>query len=1180
MISTPGAYSDIFPAESDPNPILDFGCPRSVGGIRAACRLASAMNLEFELHDLDCDPFFHGYGPKCSERNIVFSIWKLPITDIYGKEVEIPFYICEGDGPLLLGNEVIHPSNYFGERNMLEVPPNVKGISPTRTYLPTYTHGPPEGLRTHLNVVPCLLTSIGSYFSVDATTSLTDEKGKKLKYDDAQHAKQFALRFHTYTHMPPKDMKKICNRAGIMTPTLSAALDDVYDNCKICCTTGRPLNTNKVSFNTVLAGFNDHLQVDFLFIKELGSMPILHMVDKATSMSATALMPSRNIDEAAKMITTRWFDIYGAPTVLSADPEFRKNSITSLCTDHNVTYEPRPARRHNKIGIVESNNKPVRLMVQRLLKSEAHRRSSRGLFRSDYEILSKATFLKNIMFGSKQLSSFELAHGYTPNICDLPKATISTDLINAHLEQVSRRAVHKFIRSKQTSPLNKELLPPRTPVYYYKREIKGGRWILSKVVTCEDHIVHVEPMSKDKARTVQVAFEDIRLVPDSDILKELDQMELGFTTELQEMIENFEPSYPEQNPEDVAMSDTMEDVVEQGALDDYNSDYIPDILDDFGLWSEHLSVQSSHNPSLESQEPSNFPSLDIGSLLVTKDIGSTPMQKPDKEHLERTEQEELKRLKAVVGEEEVSEFKLQFAPRWLLDAAIEAERNNYIEQKAIEKVSIKSLPPRSNIISSHHFFKVKTHGETGKLRLKCRLVPHGNRDKDKDSIRSDSSTAQFLCIRILLSLATLFKFYISSIDISAAYLQAGPLKRDVYMRPPKSWTTHVDEIWKLIKPAYGLVESGRLWQLCVEEWMLDYGFTTIPGLPQFFILRREGRICLLVAKVVDDILIAGTDEASKLFYEDISNRFKVGTYVNGAGKEFKFNGLTIYQDPNTYSITVNMREYLSSIVEIPLTRLRKKSANSACTTEEVSQLRGLAGKLNFLGQAVLPQACLVASKIQQFTASPKVEHIRQANAALKQLRKLDASCRFISPNEAPSPSDVLLQTYSDASSSTSAYGQTGVVLGLLLPMGGGSDSIFHPLSWHSSKQARISFSSIGAEILAAADSADRSLHIRECLNMILDNDSSFPIRLSIDSYGLYSTITTLHEGRDYRLRATVSRIRDTFEAKEISHIQWIPGTCNFADALTKINPHTFSLLNSLLSSGKLDTRSIQPTKEL
>jgi hypothetical protein len=63
----------------------------------------------------------------------------------------------------------------------------------------------------------------------------------------------------------------------------------------------------------------------------------------------------------------------------------------------------------------------------------------------------------------------------------------------------------------------------------------------------------------------------------------------------------------------------------------------------------------------------------------------------------------------------------------------------------------------------------------------------------------------------------------------------------------------------MLRPAYGLVESGRLWQLDIESWLADYGFTTIPGLSQMVIFRTTtGRIKLLLVKVVDDLLLSGS----------------------------------------------------------------------------------------------------------------------------------------------------------------------------------------------------------------------------------------------------------------------------------------------------------------------------------
>ncbi len=89
-------------------------------------------------------------------------------------------------------------------------------------------------------------------------------------------------------------------------------------------------------------------------------------------------------------------------------------------------------------------------------------------------------------------------------------------------------------------------------------------------------------------------------------------------------------------------------------------------------------------------------------------------------------------------------------------------------------------------------------------------------DDLKDEIRSDSSTAQFSIIRTVLSMAALYKLRIATLDISRAYLRARYLERDMSMRPPNGFESQPGELRKILKPAYGLVESRRLWQTTFE----------------------------------------------------------------------------------------------------------------------------------------------------------------------------------------------------------------------------------------------------------------------------------------------------------------------------------------------------------------------------
>ena len=224
-----------------------------------------------------------------------------------------------------------------------------------------------------------------------------------------------------------------------------------------------------------------------------------------------------------------------------------------------------------------------------------------------------------------------------------------------------------------------------------------------------------------------------------------------------------------------------------------------------------------------------------------------------------SEQEILERARDVLCEKPLSEHQLQFVPQWVIDKAIAKEKENY--NGAYEELHISQLPPNQNFISSHHFFQLKHEGETDKLKLKCRLVPHGNQDRDKESVQKGSATAQFLIIRIVLPIAAILGMALGSIDVKSACMQGGWLTRNIFVLLPKGWISLDRGIWKLLKPAYGTVESSRIWHLAVERWMSGQAIIEVPGLPQLFIKRRpNGGILPAICKVVDDFLMVGSQK--------------------------------------------------------------------------------------------------------------------------------------------------------------------------------------------------------------------------------------------------------------------------------------------------------------------------------
>jgi hypothetical protein len=142
--------SDLVTA-SDINPILDNGCLKSAGGLENIVTLSLALGIPVKLAPLDCPPFYHGYGEECSNARFTIGIWNLPLCDLNGQHFQIPFYVFQGSGPLLLGNSVLHHLHVNGPENLLIISPEA-GLAQNSIFIQTYTT---SSLRTRLHVVPC-----------------------------------------------------------------------------------------------------------------------------------------------------------------------------------------------------------------------------------------------------------------------------------------------------------------------------------------------------------------------------------------------------------------------------------------------------------------------------------------------------------------------------------------------------------------------------------------------------------------------------------------------------------------------------------------------------------------------------------------------------------------------------------------------------------------------------------------------------------------------------------------------------------------------------------------------------------------------------------------------------------------------------------------------------------------
>lgn len=98
-------------------------------------------------------------------------------------------------------------------------------------------------------------------------------------------------------------------------------------------------------------------------------------------------------------------------------------------------------------------------------------------------------------------------------------------------------------------------------------------------------------------------------------------------------------------------------------------------------------------------------------------------------------------LKFSIGLKQVTIISLCFAPDWLLQDAIDSELDTNWKYPYVS-VLLSSLPPAASIISSRFILKIKDGDH--ELISKGRLVLHGNRDRERFIVRSDSTSQIYL----------------------------------------------------------------------------------------------------------------------------------------------------------------------------------------------------------------------------------------------------------------------------------------------------------------------------------------------------------------------------------------------------------------------------------------------------
>ena len=98
--------------------------------------------------------------------------------------------------------------------------------------------------------------------------------------------------------------------------------------------------------------------------------------------------------------------------------------------------------------------------------------------------------------------------------------------IDVYHERSALRVLNRLLSARNPKVLMKSVLSLRTPVFFCVETGKTREWKKGYVVSAQDHILVISKNVEGRGKHLKVAYEGIRLVLETPLLQDLDNMEL------------------------------------------------------------------------------------------------------------------------------------------------------------------------------------------------------------------------------------------------------------------------------------------------------------------------------------------------------------------------------------------------------------------------------------------------------------------------------------------------------------------------------------------------------------------------------------------------------------------------------------------------------------------------------
>lgn len=486
------------------------------------------------------------------------------------------------------------------------------------------------------------------------------------------------------------------------------------------------------------------------------------------------------------------------------------------------------------------------------------------------------------------------------------------------------------------------------------------------------------------------------------------------------------------------------------------------------------------------------------------------------------------------------------------EKAMKSEMDSLYENKTW---ILTDLPKGRKAIKTKWVFKTKRDDDGVIVRHKARLVVKGcSQRAGMDYDETYSPVIRYGSIRYLVALAARYELYIDQMDAVTAFLQ-GDLNEDIYVEQPEGFDDGSSKVCRLQKSMYGLKQSGRQWNLKLDEELKKFGLKKSKVDPCVYVKQFEENIRLIVAVYVDDLLIFWKNEDDRnQIKRSLSNAFK----MKDLGMAKICVGLRISRDKDG-NYYLDQEKYILQILETfnmsnchpvatpsdPGQKLCKDmSPKSKEEEEEMQQVpyQQLVGALLYLVQGTRPDIAFSVGDISRYNSCFGKAHWTAAKRILRYLKgTAGIKIKYVKAVKDG------LSGYCD-SDWASDIDKRRSCTGYVFCLQNGA------ISWGSRRQPTVALSTTEAEYMALSSAIQEALWLKQFgqeLGNVLPNG---PVTIQCDNMGAINLAKNdAFQARSKHIDIRYHFIRDCITELNIE-VKYAPTEKMVADILTKPVP--------------------------